>query len=106
MPETPFDNVEGAHEYVSLLLDAVRQARDEVAQDLAEAQAANVPRRLEALQLVAWKLERLEAQLAGSRHLLNDLRRLRRLLLGDDGPAGPAGLPPGGEGSEGGEGGG
>ncbi len=25
MTETPFDNVEGAHEYVSLLVEAVRQ---------------------------------------------------------------------------------
>jgi hypothetical protein len=44
---------------------------------------------VEALQLVAWKLGRLEAQLGSSRHLLNDLRRLRILLLGNDG-AGPA----------------
>ena len=40
---------------------------------------------------MAWKLERLEAHLGSSRHLLNDLRRLRILLLGDDsGRAGPA----------------
>ncbi len=101
MPETPFDNVEGAHEYVGLLLEAVRQAREEVAQDLAAAQAESAPRRLEALQLVAWKLERLEAQLGGSRHLLNDLRRLRRLLLGEDVAASPRG-DDGGEGGEGG----
>jgi len=88
MPETPFDNVDGAHEYVSLLLETVRQARGEVAQDLVEAQAERATRRLEALQLVAWKLERLETQLLASRHLLNDLRRLRRLLLGDEGAPG------------------
>jgi hypothetical protein len=86
MPETPFDNVDGAHEYVGLLLETVRQARGEVVQDLDEAQAERATRRVEALQLVAWKLERLEAQLLASRHLLNDLRRLRRLLLGDEGP--------------------
>jgi hypothetical protein len=39
---------------------------------------------VEALHLVAFKLERLEAHLSSSRHLLNDLRRLRMLLLGDD----------------------
>jgi len=44
MPETPFDNVEGAHEYVGLLLEAVRQAREEVAQDLAAAQAESASR--------------------------------------------------------------
>ena len=85
MTETPFDNVEGAHEYVGLLLEAVRQAREEVVHDLEEAQKSGAARQVEALQLVAWKLERLDANLLASRHLLNDLRRLRRLLLGDDG---------------------
>jgi len=84
MTKTPFDNVEGAHEYVGLLLEALRQARAEVAQDLGRAQGEGAARQVEALQLVAWKLERLDAQLLASRHLLNDLRRLRRLLLGDD----------------------
>lgn len=87
MPETPFDNVETAHEYVSLLVEAVRQARDEVAHDVEQAQAEGASRQLQALQLVAWKLERLETHLASSRQLLNDLRRLRRLLLGEDPPA-------------------
>jgi hypothetical protein len=94
MPETPidrtpFDNVETAHEYVSLLADAVRQAREEVVEDVARAQAEGASRQVEALQLVAWKLERLEAHLASSRQLLNDLRRLRRLLLGEEAPAAP-----------------
>jgi hypothetical protein len=87
MPETPFDNVETAHEYVGLLMEAVRQARDEVVQDVEQAQAEGAGRQVEALQLVAWKLERLETHLASSRHLLNDLRRLRRLLLGEETPA-------------------
>ena len=89
MTKTPFDNVEGAHEYVGLLLEALRQARAEVVQDLSLAQKDGAARQVEALQLVAWKLERLEAHLLASRHLLNDLRRLRRLLLGDDGAPTP-----------------
>jgi len=84
MPETPFDDVEAAHEYVGLLLEAVRQTRDEVAQDIEQARTSGASRQVEALQLVAWKLERLETYLGSSRHLLNDLRRLRRLLLGED----------------------
>jgi hypothetical protein len=84
MPDTPFDNVEAAHEYVGLLQEAVRQARADVAEDLAQAQAEGAARQVEALQLVAWKLERLEAHLGSGRHLLNDLRRLRILLLGED----------------------
>ena len=96
MTETPFDNVEGAHEYVGLLLEAVRQARGEVVQDLEKAKAEGAGRGIEALQLVAWKLERLESQLLASRHLLNDLRRLRRLLLGEESaaPASPRGGDP------------
>ncbi len=89
MTETPFDSVEGAHEYVGLLLETLREARREVAQDLAHARAAADERQVEALQIVSWKLERLESQLAASRKLLNDLRRLRRLLLGDADEARP-----------------
>jgi hypothetical protein len=87
MTKTPFDNVETAHEYVGLLVEAVRQARDEVAQDVDQAQLEQASRQVEALQLVAWKLERLETHLASSRQLLNDLRRLRRLLLGEEPPS-------------------
>lgn len=85
MAETPFANIEAAHEYVGLLLEAVRQARVEAAHDLEQAQAQKAVRQVEALQLVAFKLDRLEAHLGSSRQLLNDLRRLRTLLLGDDG---------------------
>jgi hypothetical protein len=91
--ETPFDNVEAAHQYVGLLLDAVREARGEVKRDQEEAEQAGVERRKEALRLVVWKLERLEAHLASSRRLLHDLGRLRRLLLGEEGEGRPR--PPG-----------
>ncbi len=88
MAETPFDNLEAAHEYVGLLLEAVRQTRGDVAEDLAAVQGNGQTRRHEALQLVSYKLERLELQLESSRRLMNDLRRLRRLLLGESGPPG------------------
>ena len=45
MTKTPFDNVEGAHEYVGLLLEALRQARAEVVHDLERAQAEGAPGR-------------------------------------------------------------
>jgi hypothetical protein len=87
---SPFTSLEAAHEYVGLLLEAVQQTRADVAQDLAGALAEGEPRRSEALQLVAWKLERLEQQLEGSRRVMNDLRRLRKLLLGEGEEAAPA----------------
>ena len=85
----PFDNVEGAHKYVGLLSEAVRQARDEVAQDLAEAQAEKAPsggsRRSRSFR---GSSSGSRGSSFASRHLLNDLRRLRRLLVGKVGPSG------------------
>jgi hypothetical protein len=47
------------------------------------ARSEGATRRLEALQLVAYKLERLARHVDSSHRLLNDLRTLRRLLLGE-----------------------
>jgi formiminotetrahydrofolate cyclodeaminase len=80
-PETPFDSVENAHEYLRLLLEAVTEARTEIASDLAAASQASTDRRQEALRLVQYKLERLEQHLHSSSRVLNDLRTLRRLLF-------------------------
>ena len=79
--ETPFDNIESSHEYVTLLAEAVATTLREVDNDIADATATGAARRVEALQLVAFKLKRLEANMASSRLILNDLRSLRRLLL-------------------------
>jgi hypothetical protein len=82
-PETPFDTIEGAHEFVGLLAEAVEEARGALAEEIARAQGEGALRRLEGLQLVTYKLDRLQQHVSASRHLLNDLRTLRRLLLGE-----------------------
>lgn len=87
--ETPFDSVEGAHEYLSLLAQAILDAKNEIAADIKAAEDLKVPRRLEALRLVFFKLEKLERNMKTSRRLLNDLRTLRRLLLGERAGMGP-----------------
>ena len=79
--ETPFDSVEGAHEYLSLLAEAVLDAKNEIEADIKATEDPKFPRRLEALRLVFFKLEKLEHHVRTSRRLLNDLRSLRRLLL-------------------------
>jgi hypothetical protein len=79
--ETPFDNIENSHEYVSLLAEAIQDALTEVEADIALAGADGADRRKEALQLVAFKLNKLEGHVTASRRILNDLRSLRRLLL-------------------------
>jgi formiminotetrahydrofolate cyclodeaminase len=79
--QTPFDSVENAHHYVHLLVEAISEAKSEVATDVDAAATAKPDRRLEALRVVQFKLDKLEHHLKTSSRLLNDLRTLRRLLF-------------------------
>ncbi len=79
--ETPFDNIESSHEFVSLLAEAVRESLADVEADMADAKAAGALRRVEALQLVHFNLTKLAGNMSSSSRILNDLRTLRRLLL-------------------------
>jgi hypothetical protein len=81
--ETPFDSIEGAHEYVGMLAEAVDDAYAVIEEDLAIARSEGAERRVEALQLIVYKLDRLKQHLGTSRRILNDLRTLRRLLLAE-----------------------
>lgn len=81
----PFDTVEGAHEYVGLLAEAIAEAEASVREDIATARAQGAARRVDALQIVAFKLQKLDGYITSSRRLLNDLRTLRRLLLDERG---------------------
>ena len=80
---TPFDSIEGSLEYIGLLREAIETAKKAVAQESGRASEEAALRRLEALQLIAYKLDRLAWHVDGSRRLLNDLRMLKRLLLGE-----------------------
>jgi len=79
--ETPFDNIESSHEYVTLLAEAIVTAIEEVEADIALAGADGADRRKEALQLVLFNMNKLQGHMTSSRRILNDLRTLRRLLL-------------------------
>jgi hypothetical protein len=79
--ETPFDNIENSHHYVSLLAEAIQEALAEVEADIALAGADGATRRKEALQLVRFNMAKLENHMSSSRRIMNDLRTLRRLLL-------------------------
>jgi hypothetical protein len=82
--ETPFDSIESAYEFVSLLREALDEAHAEIQDDTeAAAQTAGRERRVEALRLVDFKLNELRRHILASLMLLNDLRTLRRLLLGE-----------------------
>ena len=80
---TPFDSIEGSLEYTGLLREAIETSKKSVDALALAARSEGAARRIEALQLVAYKLDRLAWHIDGSRRILNDLRTLRRLLLGE-----------------------
>jgi hypothetical protein len=92
--ETPFDSIEGSHEYVALLAEAIQEAQKEVAEEIALAESEHADRRKEALLLVAYNLGKLEVHIRSSRRILNDLRTLRRLLLAERPGSAPIAAPP------------
>jgi hypothetical protein len=77
----PFDSIESAHDFVRLFFDSVADAKRDIESDIQREAAASISRRLDALRLAAYNLEKLEQHLRKSRIILNDLRSIRRLLF-------------------------
>jgi hypothetical protein len=77
----PFDSVESAQDFVALLSETVAEAKQEVDADVARELGLNSSRRVDALRIVSYSLEKLELHINKSRRILNDLRSLRRLLF-------------------------
>jgi hypothetical protein len=80
-PATPFDSVENTQEYFRVLSETLQEVQREIDGDIAAAAELKLSRRVEALRLVLFKLQKLEEHVKASSRLLNDLRTLRRLLL-------------------------
>jgi hypothetical protein len=87
--EEQFESLESAHDFVTLLAETVAEAKSELKSDLQR--ESSTSRRLDALRLTAYNLEKLEIHLNRSRRILNDLRILRRLLFEERNKSGPAG---------------
>ena len=85
--DSPFETLESAHQFVCLLREAVDDAYGSILDEMALAREASAGRRIDALQLVDHKLNALRQNVLASLILLNDLRSLRRLLLGERGKA-------------------
>jgi len=83
--ETPFDCIEGSHEYLALLAESLEEARRDVEAEVALADREQADRRKEALLLVSFNLAKLHLHITTSRRIMNDLRTLRRLLLAERG---------------------
>lgn len=81
MAESPFTSIESAHAFVKLLVGEVETAAAEIGAQLDEAASEGSLRRVDALRLVAYKLDQLTHHLGASSRILNDLRVLQRLLI-------------------------
>jgi hypothetical protein len=81
--DTTFGSIEGAAEYLSLLLDSVNEARADLEAETALSSTPGMERRREAIQLATYKLSQLKQHLTTSHRLLNDLRTIRRLLFAE-----------------------
>ncbi|HYA94456.1 MAG TPA: hypothetical protein VEK32_23460 [Thermodesulfobacteriota bacterium] len=80
-PETPFDSIESAKQFVELLIEAIEESRRDVEADIASAKGKRSGRSKKALQLVSTNLAKLSQHMTTSRRILNHLKTLRRLLL-------------------------
>ena len=84
MDRNPFGSIESAQEYLRLLAEALQEAQQTFPEDVVDSEPVDEQsraRRLQAMQLVSYKLNQLADHINGSRCVLNDLRTLRRLLL-------------------------
>lgn len=79
--ENPFETIESAQHFLALLSEAVSEAKKEVESDLQRELEPEFARRVDALRLAVYKLEKLETHMNRSSRILNDLRTLRRLLF-------------------------
>lgn len=77
----PFESIESAHDFLGLLCDAVVEAKQAIDASLQAESNADAPRRMDALRLALYNLEKLEFHFHKSVRILNDLRSLRRLLF-------------------------
>ena len=78
---SPFDSIENAHEFMTLMAQTVFETKLEIEADVQRESSSNFPRRTDALKLALYTLTRLEFHMDRSRRILNDLRTLRRLLF-------------------------
>ena len=86
-PETPFDNIESAQQFVELLIEAIEESRADVNADITQVESNLSERQKEALHLVSNTLAKLGDHMTASRRILKDLRTLRRMLLDERQPS-------------------
>ena len=86
MTQNPFDTIESAHEYLRMLASMLEEVQATTPGEFEVVEGVNADdraRREQALRLVLYKLDQLRHHVAAGSRILNDLRTLRRLLLGE-----------------------
>lgn len=79
----PFETIESAQDYLNLLSEMVVESQQVVAEDILTHSEIEASRQRDALNLIVYKLQKLNDHLRRSHRILNDLRTLRRLLQKD-----------------------
>ena len=79
--EQPFDSIESTYDFFRLLSEAVAEAKRELQGQIEKESSSKSSRRLDALRVASYSVEKLELHVNHSRRILNDLRPLRRLLI-------------------------
>jgi phospholipid N-methyltransferase len=77
-----FQSIESAHDFVTLLMETVTEAKRDVAADVQRESSATHSQRLGVLRMALYSLEKLEIHMTKSRHILDDLRSQHNLLSG------------------------
>ena len=77
--ENQFGSLESAHNFIGLLAENIAETKQGLEADV-EREAAD-SRRLDALRIALYNLEKLELHVNRTSRILNDLRTLRRLLF-------------------------
>src|SRR3954469_17663105 len=86
-PENPFESIESAREFITILSDVIAEAKLEVEEHIQQEAGSERSRSLDALRIAHYNLVKLESHVCSSSRILNDLRSLRRLLFAERAPA-------------------
>jgi hypothetical protein len=82
-PQLPFDSIESAQDFVTLFTEVALATKRDIEAEIQQETNTNSPRRLHALKIILDKLATLDLHLKRSARIFNDLRSLRRLVLGE-----------------------
>ena len=74
-----FESLESAHHFVVLLAETVSETKRELEHDVRRELSPS--RRLDALRIALYNVDKLELHVSRTSRILNDLRTLRRLLF-------------------------